>query len=513
MSRPLIAVLVLTCAATVTAAADLTLRPTKLMLVDGRTVSGHLACELDAHLVLYSPGLGTLTSFRKDTVASYTAGTTVVAVSGPKAAVDPAAKSSGWTGWPDAAPETGPKPAYSGETWEKPARLLVWSKPGTSGRFTDAGSWLVLGAPLEDGGKYWDATTDVVLPTAETRYSVTGGSDGARVNLVARHLTVENGASIGTQDCAIHGNEWVHRLGKSEMRYGHRWIGSKHTFCRTDYPTVFQLGVAANDIPEKQRVGANLGQYLNVRKDAGSCEFLGVIGSNDKFYIEKGVAIAGPGCQCMSDNRNGDRVDKGATLHLLDGAIWGKRKSFIVATSFTVDGTLTAGMPGRPLTRDTTIILSFKDYTGLMGRSDQRDASGLKVSKDGTLLTYSADPATARLVIRNSKCERGPDAIEVNINPSELGRRMDRYRAAPRRVDVVFLGHVELDGVFFEDLHKGGIRLADPRQAAGWKHVTVGPNCGGTTIADLVVAYQPGTPPIGWTEDPAVVNPAPIKAK
>ncbi|MBA3699631.1 MAG: hypothetical protein H0W78_12360 [Planctomycetes bacterium] len=513
MSTRLAFALALLFVTTASHAADLALKPTDLVLVDGRKVPGQLAGELDRYLIVYSPGLRTVASFRKDVVASYTRGGKVVTVSAAHALSAAELATLDWQGWPDSAPEKGTKPAYTTETWDKPSRLLVWAKPGTSGKLSDAANWLVLGAPLSDTPAYWDADTDVLLPAADTPYVVTGGNDGARITLAMRHVTVENGASLTTQDCGVHGNEWVRQRGKCEMRFGHRWEGSKHTFCRTDYPTVLTLGVTWNDLPEKDRIGSNLGQYLVVRKDAGSVELLGVIGSNDKFYIEKGVAIAGPGSQCMSANRNGDWVQRGATLHLLDGALWGKRVSFIVSDSFKVEGTLTAGMPGRPLTQNATIILSFKDYTGLMGRNDQKDAAGLRVTKDGTLRVYSADPAKARLVIRNSKCERGPDPIEVNIPPWELGKRMDRYRAAPRRVDVVFSGQVDLDGVLFEDVHKGGIRVADLASAARWKHISYGPNCGSKKPEEMIVVYQPGVPPVGWSEDPAVKNPAPIAEK
>jgi len=491
--------------------AGLNLQPTEIVLIDGRKVQGQLACELDDRLVVYSPNLGTLASFRKEFVASYTKGGQAQKVSAPRTLTPDDLKRLDWNGWPDAPPATGPKTAYTTEKWEPPSRLIVWAKPGASGTFSEAGNWLVLGAPLAPGGRYWDSTTDVLIPSSDAAYSLAGGNDKDRITLAVRHMAVENGARINTQDADFHGNQWVHVRGISNMRYGNRWVGGKHTFARTDFPAIFKVGVTWQDIPQRERLGSDLGQYLMVRKDAGSVEFLGVIGSNDKFFIEKGVAIAGPGSQCMSSNRSPDRIYPGATLHILDGAIWGKRVSFIVHESFDVKGTLTAGMPERPLKEDATIIMSFKDYTGLMGRTDQRDASGIRVAKGATMRAYSSDPAKARLVIRDSKCERGPDSIETNIAPWVMGKRMDRYRAAPRRVDMVFLGDVVLDGVVFEDLHKGGVRLANLAMKDAWKNIVFATSCQSQKPEDNYVLYQKDTPPIGWMEDPAVKNPAPEK--
>jgi len=495
------------------AGAELKPHPTEIVLVDGRKVPGQLACEMDSHLVVYSPGLGTLAGFRKEFVASYTKDNKAVKLSAPRTLTPDDLRKLDWNGWPDAPPATGPKPAYATEKWDPPRRLLVWKTPGKGGKFTDADNWLVLGAPLADDGRYWDSATDVLLPSADQAYAVAGGSDDKRITLAIRHSAVENGAKIGTQDAEFYGNDWVHIQGVCNMRYGHRWAGSKHTFTRTDYPTLYKPGVVPSDIPEKSRFFAGLGQYLMVRKDAGSVEFLGVISSNDKFFIEKGVAIAGPGSQCMSSDRSPDRIYAGATLHILDGAIWGKRIGFVMNESFDVKGTLTAGMPERPLTQDATIIMSCKDYTGLMAGGDigNRDASGIRVAKGGTMRVYSTDPAKARLVIRHSNNEHAPSMMGLNVNPSIQDKNRPRFNQAPHLVDMVFLGDVVLDGIVFEDLFKGGIRLGDPKMKDAWKNIVFATSCQSQKPEDNYALYQKDTPPIGWMEDPAVKNPAPGK--
>ena len=82
--RSLVTMLIVCCSLTARAA-ELVLTPTELTLVDGRKVQGQLACELEDRLVLYSPNLGTLASFRNEFVASFTdKDKKVVKVSAPR---------------------------------------------------------------------------------------------------------------------------------------------------------------------------------------------------------------------------------------------------------------------------------------------------------------------------------------------------------------------------------------------------------------------------------------------
>ena len=78
------------------------------------------------------------------------------------------------------------------------------------------------------------------------------------------------------------------------------------------------------------------------------------------------------------------------------------------------------------------------------------------------------------------------------------------YRELPRRIDLVLLGDVEMDGVLFEDTHKGGIRLGDLGMQSTFKNVTFGKNCGSTKPEEMFALYEKGKPPVGWSEDPVV---------
>jgi len=505
-------------------AADLNPTPTELILVDGRKIQGQLVCEMDKHLVLYSPNLGTTASFEKQFVSSYTRNKVLVKLNEPRPLTPEESRYMNWTAWPDAAPEKGPAPYYAKEQWTKPKRLLVWAKPGESGDFSKTENWLAFGA-APTGSTWWDSDTDILLPSSTVRYKLVPGSHPelpeGRMTFTVRHITAERGSYIASEGCKVYGNEWARLGGRINMRFLNGWYGSKHTFTRVDALMVYQLGVAGSDVmwglwagADKARVRpeteVDICQYLTVEKeDNASVEFLGVITSRDKIQIMKGMAIGGPDCQVMSDTRNGDHVHPGATLALLDGALWGKRSSFCRPDSINVQGTLLAGLPDRPLTRDATLLVNKKDYTSLMTGNDRRDAAGLRINKTGKMRVYSSDPTKARLVIRNGRCDDGPGPLDSGSDPGKLALHRNRWLALPQYVDVALLGDVVLDGVVFEDLWKGGLRLADLKQRDAWQHITLAPSCQSQKPEDLFAVYQQNVPPSGWTEDPAVKNPPP----
>jgi len=313
----------------ISSAAELNPTPTELILVDGRKIQGQLVCEMDKHLVLYSPNLGTTASFEKQFVSSYTRNKVLVKLNEPRPLTPEESRYMNWTAWPDAAPEKGPAPYYAKEQWTKPKRLLVWAKPGESGDFSKTENWLAFGA-APTGSTWWDSDTDILLPSSTVRYKLVPGSHPelpeGRMTFTVRHITAERGSYIASEGCKVYGNEWVRLGGRVNMRFLNGWYGSKHTFTRVDALMVYQLGVRGTDVmwglwagTDKERVRpeteVDICQYLTVKKeDNASVEFLGVITARDKIQIIKGMAIGGPDCQVMSDSRNGDHVHPGATL-------------------------------------------------------------------------------------------------------------------------------------------------------------------------------------------------------
>jgi hypothetical protein len=130
-----------------------------------------------------------------------------------------------------------------------------------------------------------------------------------------------------------------------------------------------------------------------------------------------------------------------------------------------VAGALLAGTPDRPLTKDCFLGISFKNKKKDPARKLRGSPHdyGLVVLRGGRLAIHSADPSKARLVIG---WHRQPRSSGVGGDP----------RNVPRKIDVVFLGDVRIDGIEFNDVRRGGILLPDPAVGAKWKHVFYGDN-------------------------------------
>jgi hypothetical protein len=501
---------------TAAGAAELQSRPAQLELIDGQKVSGQLAAETETLLVLYSPSGGAIHSFSRSLVHAITLDGQRKELGAKGGAATDAAKAISWNGWPDAPPETGPKPDYTTQKWDPPERLLVWAKPGKSGRIDEASNWLVFGEPLQKGGRVWDDQTDVVMPAADTPYVTTGGSDypvTSRLNLTFRHLTIENGARIGTHDASAHGNVWLKENGSLGVRYSVHFLGPHHTFIRNDRPRLFKVGVNPHSLSEKTLSGYYISQYISPQKDKdASVEFVGHFLSNDKFFIFSGTCIIGPHSAVMSSNRSPDRVFPGATLQVMSGAIWGKHNNHACGESYDINGTAMIGSTQRPITEDAYIAMPFKDYSGVMaGYRDvtvskntsgdhKGDVFGFHVTSKGRFRVHSADPAKARAVFCFHGRETSAGDAGFNVHPSELGRRADLYEKLPRQIDLVLLGDVELNGVLFEDVHKGGIRLKDMAMKDKFQNVFWGRNCGGKP-EEMFAVFKPNTPPQGWVEE------------
>jgi len=524
-------------------ALPLSLESTELTLVDGRKVQGQLACELEDRLVLYSPSGGTLASFRKEFVASYTNGGQKVKLSEPRALTPEELNIKlNWKGWPDAAPGQGPKPAYTTQKWSAPKRLLVWntlkqqSKTGkilVSGQNSvacvfgdgdDATNWLVFGAPLEAGK--WDLETDVLLPGVdEANYYVINAPSRDM-----RHCVAENHAKIGFHGMRVQGNIWWHERGHAGVNSVRtcEFVGPYHTFIKNDRPTLFNLGKGdfkpgsrTFNVDDKEMVDLTydnrsyrICQYIFIRKDKlASVEFLGSFITGDKFWTYTGITIIGPDSSVHADTRSGDHVYKDGTLQLMSGAHWHKIQNKMYGADFEINGTVEFGTKERPLTKDVVIEVSWKDYTMLnhkeINKKADWEACGFAVFKTGKARMYSADPKTARVVFRYLDRDNGAAW-------STTGRRNNAsdpsYRDLPRRIDVLFLGDVQLDGVLFENLHKGGVRLGDLKMKDALKNVVFGESCQSTKPEENFALHQKDVAPPGWAEDPVVKAAAARKA-
>jgi hypothetical protein len=357
------------------------------------------------------------------------------------------------------------KEAFVTETWPA-ARLLVWAHPGKAGDFDPAApaNWLENGKPAAAPP---DRDTDVFLPDADTPYTVGKPHKGQTPPLAARHVTVGRNAHVGVHP--LIGNLWIKEGGKFHMGGNYRGggfkiAGNKHTFVRNDNRPGART---ANGV-------VTIAQWITVEKYKGaSVEFLGHVSALDELKVNEGVAIVGPESVWDVGPMSVQIIGPEASLILMSGAYFGKRSNnFRSDADILVQGKLLGGTAERPLTRDAVIGISFKsillDFRGDDTRTsktaspflsaDQQASYGLIVEPKGALKVHSQGPARARLMVQwhgHDMWERGG---KVKANPE-----------APRAINLLLLGDIDLTGVGFDHLMKEGIELPDPAARSKWQ--------------------------------------------
>ncbi len=476
----------------------LELGPCTIELVDGTEVEGQLAVqfELPDHLIVYSPRLATVRSFLKKHVHA-------LAVNGKREELNPKRelteedrKLLGQVRWPDEPPATGPKPAYTSQKWEAPRRLLVWAGPGTSGRLRDTGGWIENGRPMKAaaqtviwGGPTWnrskqlaefDEHTDILLPAAERSYQVKGGAHWHQSKgFLARHLTVESGASFGANVKGLFGNLWV--WPGSDFNGGGcaYFRGPRHTFLRNGDPRPLDGPIRWADLEAK-----SLARKWVLRKDDpdASMEIIGGAGSGDETHVQQGRLVVSEGSTVLIGPRCCQTVGPAAVLQLQSGAVFAKNHNQPHKQDMLVRGRLQAGSPQRPITEDCYVGLSFKDHGRLFASEMWRkrgEYRGLEIWPGAQVRVHSADSTEARLVFQY----HGKDGFgDTGAPPKEGEPGYGAYLEVPRQIDItIWAGaDVRLDGVVFDDVREGGIRLQDPAMRDSWRHVFYGEgNAGG----------------------------------
>ncbi len=409
------------------------------------------------------------------------------------------------------------KEAFVTQKWE-PARLLVWAHPGTSakdrrGRTNDErrgrdpgldredpATWLENGRPATAAPEPGEAV-DLWFPASDRPYQV------ASPPWTVRHMTIERGAYVMTHPKvpdrirSFIGNIWLKRGGGMYCNHDYTVAGAADTFIRNDNEP------ATVSLRGRERL-TDISYWLVVNKQRGaSVELLGNLAVGDEFKINEGLIICGPDSRVKTGPASINIVGPEATLELQSGSYFAKRVAKPEAHDLLVQGRVRAGSPERPLTRDATLAFNFKipradkegrfdtaaaaeearkygsrpnKYNPFWTSNQALDYYGLIVVPGASLTVHSADPAKARLVIRWNGAEAS-------------GRWAERYGSAadiPRKINMLLLQPLELDGVLFDDVQKGGILMADPARRTRWKHVYFGPRNAGKPD-ELFAAFQP----------------------
>jgi hypothetical protein len=407
---------------------------------------------------------------RRHAAAAFLAGA-ILAWSGGRSAPAAGPTTRPWTGYPLYAKASAHAPHYADrtiwpawvektdfakETWPK-ARVLVWAHAGKFERSADpadAANWLEVPtsaaaaageapAASRRAAKPPDGHTDVVFPSSTKRYQVSG-----RKPFRARHVTVGSGARVRLRDGDIEGNLWVKAGGSYSRAKGIFGAADKDTFCRSDNEAL-QL------IPNML--------VHNKRKDKGT-EWIGNWKTGDEVNLFAGRMIIAPGGTFLPTDRRLMRVARDAELVLLSGCTFHPRGNQYIKDDMLIQGKLLAGTPRRPLTEDCVLGLSFK-ARGKVERSGAHDA-GLILAPQGEIAVHSADPKTARLVFKWHR------------RPTESGQFRDGEPKAlakvPHGINMVLAGTTRLNGVEFNDVVTGGIRMPDPTVRTRWRNVAFG---------------------------------------
>jgi hypothetical protein len=329
-----------------------------------------------------------------------------------------------------------------------PARLLVWAKKGDHNESVlAAGNWLEhsasRGGSAVTGGKPArkgpDEKTDLLFPDAGERCRV-GADTGT---LKARHITIGRNVRLTTKSLILEGNIWVRESGGLRCR-NPKFGGGRGTFARNDSDLVqFKM------------------PHCTKQPDA-SVEFLGPWGNADGLYVASGTMVIGPDSTFYAGVRHQNTVCPKARLVILSGATYTTARPKTTEYDLDVFGDVLAGTPDRPLVKDAQFSLSFKSRGTIERRGrpwGEKDDCGLLLRPGGRIAVHSADPKHARLVFRLR-----PPRDKKNPREKPLGDE----------ICLTLLGKTELNGVEFDNVRRGGIRLADPDVRKQWKNVFFG---------------------------------------
>lgn len=378
-------------------------------------------------------------------------------------------------------------------------KVLRWAHPGK-----DAGE----GKPLDPlDPKNWldeatgqpsttppDLTTDVIMPASETYYMVDFQNPGHGkkngVKFTARCVTVGANANLSAGDARTTGNVWVRRGGFFMVDVNHFFEGSANTFYRNE-----------ND-REKEKSGPGgegcyVCQYFNLKKATkeASVEILGNAFTVDEFQLFSGTLIIGQDSVVEPGREAYPYIEKDAVLAIMDGGYFGKWVLDYHCYDLDVrGGTLLGGLPDRPLTRNATLRIGFKNYTNTQyGKPKDKGGQpvhkfarqpGIMLKPGSVVRSHSTDLAKARLVIAAipdtymitfCRPPLGTDWVRKESEKDPMRKAFyDWLAALPKGIDMIVEKGAVIDGVELDGFRKGGLMVREPGLEKEWKNVFYG---------------------------------------
>jgi hypothetical protein len=351
------------------------------------------------------------------------------------------------------------------QKWDK-ARVLVWAHPGTGGQLDPNQRRSRNPIQMSYHNSLQFPVARCATPRVGMNAAAMGGDGVIPVGVDVVPLDVN--AVLTLPD--ITGNLWLQTGERFTPvgRGGARVKGGRHTFIRNDNlppdPESTDRGV-----PWK-RANARmiLGLDIVVTKQPGfSVEYVGNVQADDELVVWSGTAIVSENSILRPGRASCQIIGAEGTLQLQSGAYFGKGGSGRNPVDIRVDGKIQAGSPDRPITRDAVL--------GICSPNVDEEHHGLLVTPQGTMAVHSADPAQARLVMR--------------WGSGRLGTQPDD----DEKIFITLLGKHDLNGVLFDNIAAGGIRLKDSSQKSQWKNVFYGQHNQGAADA-LFAGFSGPTP-------------------
>jgi len=412
--------------------------------------------------------------------------------------------------WPDLAGDE----YFLKTTWPK-ARLLIWPHAGRSfGRGEpkpdplDPASWIDA-ATGQPASTLPDMHTDLILPDADKPYKV---SFKGQRNRACRHVTIGRNAIFepgGGGSLAVFGNVWIRPGGSLYVYRTLKLAGGHNTFFRNDWPADGKLkklhdtgAIVTFDPADPRKPNPwswrtnrtpSVCHFFQHDKPGATTEFIGYSSTRDEVRVAAGTLIVGRDSRFLCGGAAMLDVARGAAIALMDGAMTGKTVNQFGSCCRMLGGSISAGLPDRPVKRDARLGFGYSNWMNLAfpdqkkgRRGNSYDYGRFSATLSGKLTGYPAKDSSAALVIGWQRISAGGGGRGVNKTDG-FNRAFAKLQP---KITIWVDPDTEIENVRFEDLHRGGIVLPDASTVRKWQNVTFGDGCLSKDPKELLREYK-----------------------